>query len=351
MGFPNSNAQGVASTRFPSHQLSNGLYVSGHPDQHKEKGPTISVSQMPYTGGDVKKSGELGKMFDIPVESSNSGKQRISGTILSVPKSSGCGAVSSHSGPLQSEGLPLKPLARLGTLTTSGSTKPAFKPGKQASKSGPLTGSTVIATPTCSNSGPLTRSKSGDQLCVGSLKSTQAGMVNSISGTLSSRSSNTLKNSGPLPTVLPTTGLITSGPICLAPLSSASAYRKCPSGPLDIPVKNLSGPGACSSAINILSHDQEFSFGRTFPKAVLWTVVPLFVMGFIAGAFIIAAVKNAVLLVIVGALFVAVAGLLLWNIWWGKKSVTGFLAKYPDSELDSAKDGQYVKITGVRTPS
>ncbi|CAM6093885.1 unnamed protein product [Calypogeia fissa] len=346
MGLPNSNVQSIAATRFPSHQLSNGLYVSGLPDQYKEKGPTMSVSQMPYTGGDVKKSGELGKMFDIPVECSNPEKQKILGTVPSLPKATSCGAFSSHSGPLPSERL--MPLLRLGSLTTSGSTKTVFKLGNQASKSGPLTGSMGVTTQKCSNSGPC---ESGDQLCIGSLKTIQGGTVDSISGNLSSRSSNSLKTSGPLPILLPTTGLI-SGPICLGPLSSASGLRTSLSGPSDTsgtPVKLLSGPGACSSAVNSLSHDQEFSFGRSFPKVVLWTVVPLFVMGFIAGAFIIAAVKNAVLLVIVAALFVALVVILLWNTWWGKNSVTRFLAKYPDSELRSVKDGQYVKVTGVVT--
>ncbi|XP_071697029.1 uncharacterized membrane protein At1g16860-like [Rutidosis leptorrhynchoides] len=54
-------------SRIPSHQLSNGLYVSGRPEQLKERQPTIVSRAVPYTGGDVKKSGELGKMFDIPI--------------------------------------------------------------------------------------------------------------------------------------------------------------------------------------------------------------------------------------------------------------------------------------------
>ncbi|XVE87705.1 hypothetical protein DITRI_Ditri19aG0009200 [Diplodiscus trichospermus] len=53
-------------SRIQSHQLSNGLVVSGRPEQLKERQPTMSSRAVPYTGGDVKKSGELGKMFDIP---------------------------------------------------------------------------------------------------------------------------------------------------------------------------------------------------------------------------------------------------------------------------------------------
>ncbi|PPS11565.1 hypothetical protein GOBAR_AA09084 [Gossypium barbadense] len=62
-------------SRVQSHKLSNGLLVSGRPEQLKERQPTMPSRAVPYTGGDVKKSGELGKMFDIPVfdRSSSSG--------------------------------------------------------------------------------------------------------------------------------------------------------------------------------------------------------------------------------------------------------------------------------------
>ncbi|PPR95824.1 hypothetical protein GOBAR_AA24828 [Gossypium barbadense] len=54
-------------SRVQSHQLSNGLIVSGRPEQLKERQPLMPLRAVPYTGGNVKKSGELGKMFDIPV--------------------------------------------------------------------------------------------------------------------------------------------------------------------------------------------------------------------------------------------------------------------------------------------
>ncbi|XP_039048798.1 uncharacterized membrane protein At1g16860-like isoform X2 [Hibiscus syriacus] len=50
-------------SRVQSHQLSNGLFVSGRPEQLKERQPTMSSRAVPYTGGDIKKSGELGKML------------------------------------------------------------------------------------------------------------------------------------------------------------------------------------------------------------------------------------------------------------------------------------------------
>jgi len=82
---------------------------------------------------------------------------------------------------------------------------------------------------------------------------------------------------------------------------------------------------------------------------ILWTVIPLFFVGFIAGGFILAAVRNAILLVVVVVLFLAVTVLVMWNTWWGKRAVTGFVSGYPHAELRTAKDGQYVKVSGVVT--
>lgn len=80
-------------TRIPTHQLSSGLYLSGRPEQLKERQPTMTSRSVPYTGGDPKKSGELGKMLDIPgVDSSNpkpsrpsSSSQHNSGSVRSGP--------------------------------------------------------------------------------------------------------------------------------------------------------------------------------------------------------------------------------------------------------------------------
>lgn len=51
--------------RIQSHQLPNGLYVSGKLEQPKDRTPTMAARAVPYTGGDIKNSGELGRMFDI----------------------------------------------------------------------------------------------------------------------------------------------------------------------------------------------------------------------------------------------------------------------------------------------
>ena len=160
--------------------------------------------------------------------------------------------------------------------------------------------------------------------------------------------------------VLPTTGLITSGPITSGPLSSTGGPRKGSlSGPQEGSASILSAgggsmkvgesgrPGGNSLAINCLNNAQEYSFPKNFPRMILYTLIPLFVIGFIAGAFIFAAVKNAVLLFVVASLFGVVVILLAWNTFWGKQAIYGFLAKHPLSDLSTAKDGQLVKVTGV----
>ncbi|KAG5516354.1 hypothetical protein RHGRI_037164 [Rhododendron griersonianum] len=89
-------------SRIPSHQLSSGLYVSGRPDHlPKSPQPTMSSRAVPYTGGDIKTSGELGKMFDLtttptpttldptltPRSRLSSSSQHNSGSVRSGPNS------------------------------------------------------------------------------------------------------------------------------------------------------------------------------------------------------------------------------------------------------------------------
>lgn len=203
---------------------------------------------VPYTGGDVKKSGELGKMFDIQV-------------------------------------------------TDQANTK---LPSRPSSSSQPNSGSVRSG----SNSGPVK------------------------------------KTSGPLP--LQPTGLITSGPIGSGPLSNRR------SGQLD-----YSGSGSGSvkagygSAVTSLGEDVKVGFRVS--RAVAWVVMVVVAMGVMIGAFLMVAVKKAVVLVavaaVVGPLFIG----MIWNCVWGRRGLLGFVKKYPDTELRGAIDGQYVKVTGVVT--
>ncbi|CAN1780136.1 Uncharacterized membrane protein At1g16860 [Linum perenne] len=302
-------------SRFPSHQLSNGLYVSGRPEQPKERTPTMSSVAMPYTGGDIKKSGELGKMFDISMEGS---KSRKSGPITGgAPSRTGSfGGAASHSGPIMPNA------ATRAAYTSSG-----------AVSSGGMSGSASMKK---SNSGPL--NKHGEPLKKSS--GPQSG-----GGTPSGR-----QHSGPLPPILPATGLITSGPISSGPLNASGAPRKV-SGPLESmgSMKVPSSGVIHNQAISILSQDDEFSFRKNFPKPIFWSLILLFVMGFIAGGFILGAVHNAILLVVVVVLFGAVAALFTWNNCYGRKAIMSHISQYPDAELRNAKNGQFVKISGVVT--
>ncbi|XP_020237770.1 uncharacterized membrane protein At1g16860 isoform X1 [Cajanus cajan] len=297
-------------SRIPSHQLSNGLYVSGRPEQPKERTPTMTSTAMPYTGGDIKKSGELGKMFDIPVDGS---KSRKSGPILGAPSRTGSfGGAGSHSGPIQPNA------AARAVYTTSG----PMSSGSASLKK--------------SNSGPL--NKHGEPVKKSS--GPQSGGVTPVGR----------QNSGPLAPVLPTTGLITSGPISSGPLNSSGAPRKV-SGPLEATGSmKLQGSAAVhNQAVTVLSQGDEYSFRGNFPRAILWLLILLFVMGFIAGGFILGAVHNAILLIVVVVLFGLVAASFTWNTYWGRRAIMGFVARYPDSELRTAKNGQFVKVSGVVT--
>lgn len=258
----------------------------------------MTSTAVPYTGGDIKKSGELGKMFDLPVDGSK-------------PRTSRSGSLASHSGPIMPNTAARVSYSTSGPVSTAG-----------------VSGSVNVKK---SSSGPL--SKHGEPLKKTS--GPQSGGVTPV----------TRQNSGPLPPVLPTTGLITSGPISSGPLNSSGAPRKV-SGPLDSKI-SFKQPIANNQAVTTLTQDEDYSFKRNFPKPILWSMILLFVMGFIAGGFILGAVHNAILLIVVVVLFGIVAALFTWNTCWGRRSIIDFITSYPDSELRTAKDGQYVKVSGV----
>ncbi|XP_008220988.1 PREDICTED: uncharacterized membrane protein At1g16860-like isoform X2 [Prunus mume] len=43
-----------------------------------------------------------------------------------------------------------------------------------------------------------------------------------------------------------------------------------------------------------------------------------------------------------------VATLFTWNTYWGRRAIIGYIASYSDSELRTAKNGQFVKVSGRR---
>lgn len=237
------------ATRSLSHQLSSGLYVSGRPEPPlKDRQPTLASRAVPYTGGDVKNSGELGKMFDIE----------------------SCGP-------------------------------PILKPSRLSSSS---------------------RQKSGSDL--------------SGSGRDPSP-----RISGQMVQVLPT-GLLTSGP-----LGSNPGRR---SGKLDPgPVGGSGKKLVYGSAITSLSGEEKMGFKVS--KAAMWVFLVVVVMGLVVGVFLMVAVKKALILVVVAAVLVVLVVVVLWNLAMKRRGLVGFLRRYGDSELRGASDGQYVKVTGVRTIS
>jgi hypothetical protein len=104
---------------------------------------------------------------------------------------------------------------------------------------------------------------------------------------------------------------------------------------------------AHNPAVTNLNAEDGYSIKGSIPTAIMWLVALLFVVGFVAGGFILAAIHNPILLIVVVVIFAFVAALITWNICWGTKGVTGFVSRYPDADLRTAKDGEYVKVTGV----
>ncbi|KAI3466528.1 hypothetical protein Pfo_023191 [Paulownia fortunei] len=122
-------------TRSGSHQLSSGLIVSGRPDQQlKERQPTMASRAVIYTGGDVKKSGELGKMYGIdfstgehphpPVGPPKLPSRPPSGSARSGPSSGTLGPKSTNSGPMSKKSSsssfsgPMTPIQPTGLITS-----------------------------------------------------------------------------------------------------------------------------------------------------------------------------------------------------------------------------------------
>ncbi|CAM0902640.1 unnamed protein product [Alopecurus aequalis] len=294
-------------SRFPSHQLSNGLYVSGRKEQPKEKAPTIGSNVMPYTRDDMKKSGEFGKMFDLHVEKS--------GPLGNAPsRNTSFGGAASNSGPISNAG---------GRSNYSGS----------LSSSVPGAGGSARAK---SNSGPL--NKHGEPAKRSSGPHT--------GGTPMSR-----QNSGPLPPMLPTTGLITSGPFASGPLNSYGAPERKVSGSLDsaASMKVRATSFAHNQAVTTLTTEGGFSTNGIISRCVFLLVLAMLLGGLGLGFFILVAVHNPILLIVMATMTGAVAALLSWNVLRGRRGVIGFVSRYPDADLRTTKDGEYVKVTGVVT--
>ncbi|CAH9093467.1 unnamed protein product [Cuscuta epithymum] len=124
-------------SRTGSHQLSNGLYVSGRPEQQKDRPPAVSSRAVPYIGGDVRKSGELGKMYGVALSGeatgppsfkafsrASSSSQHNSASLRSGPSSGELGHKPNYSGPIPKRSSsssfsgPMTPIQPTGLITS-----------------------------------------------------------------------------------------------------------------------------------------------------------------------------------------------------------------------------------------
>ncbi|XP_011086219.1 uncharacterized membrane protein At1g16860-like isoform X1 [Sesamum indicum] len=116
-------------TRTGSHQLSSGLMVSGRPDHLlKERQPTMASRSVIYTGGDVKNSGDIGKMYGIDASSDLPKLQsRLqTGSARSGSNSGPLGPKSTNSGPMNKKSSsssssfsgPMTPIQPTGLITS-----------------------------------------------------------------------------------------------------------------------------------------------------------------------------------------------------------------------------------------
>lgn len=226
------------SGRTGSHQLSNGLYVSGRPEQLKERQPTMASRAVPYTGGDVKKSGELGKMYGIDFTATAADHHP-------------------HPHPHPSGGPPsLKPSSRHSSSSqhNSGSLRSGPNSGPLGQKSG--------------NSGPMPPKR---------------------------YTSSSSSFSGPMTPIQPT-GLITSGPLG----SGAAGTRSARSGQLEPHAGPTTKP-AYGSAVTSLSQDGRYGFrvSRAAMWVFLIVVVMGLVVG---AFLMVAVKKSVILLAVAGVL-------------------------------------------------
>lgn len=128
------------------HQLASGLYVSGpQPETPARERRLSSGGPVPYTGGDVAKSGELGRMFDIQANTGTS-----SGTGIGSGGGGGGGVSSPQVSSRNSSRAPSGPLHRPSPTTHSG-------PLSQLQSSGLLVGPSSSRSPSVSSLGSARR--------------------------------------------------------------------------------------------------------------------------------------------------------------------------------------------------
>lgn len=182
--------------------------------------------------------------------------------------------------------------------------------------------------PSRPNSGPVRSASNSGSMCK---KLTGSGSVSSSrpnSGSIAKKPSGSVIGSGSGPTALQPTGLITSGPL---------------SGDQRVASKK-SVLGAGGGATHLVG---EVRFKYKVSKLMIWSLVLVLIVAVLGGCFVMVVMKKDVVLVVAVGLFVFVVVVVLWNWALGRKGVLRFIDGFPDAELRSAADGQFVKVTGV----
>ncbi|XP_058189955.1 uncharacterized membrane protein At1g16860-like [Rhododendron vialii] len=106
-----------------------------------------------------------------------------------------------------------------------------------------------------------------------------------------------------------------------------------------------------TSAAKLKDQDGHCWKCKPIPRAAIWVLLSVFLVGFVVSIFILVAVHNAAFFLSLLSLSALVAAFLIWNAlsWRRNGALLLYLHSFPDSDLRLARDGQLVKITGVVT--
>jgi hypothetical protein len=350
-----------------AHQLSNGLYVSGTPERNSKdsKAHRMGVSQMPYTGGNILDSGEIGKMLNIQATTTPTTPTTHNNNAAGNKKTR---SSSSSSSCQESRSCPASPSAQSNLRSSS------FNAAYTSHINNPFTSPTIIhSNSTNTNSHSRSHSHSSRTTpfipargMTGSQSPSLAatGLITGLAASGSGRKANVvvlgngttqLQDESHNPATTTTTATAASP----SPGNSSRTLLKSPGASLDrthglgqnhgaVAAGSVPNNNNSNESVNNLSHVKSFSFMKSIPRLILWSIFSLFVILFAIGAFVLEAAKSVVVLVVVGVLLGLVCALLAWNSWWGRQSLLSFVGHHPQSDLRNAKDGQMVCITGVR---
>jgi hypothetical protein len=363
IGKSSSAGRGVAA-----HQLSNGLYVSGTAERNSKdsKAHRMGVSQMPYTGGNILDSGEIGKMLNIqatattpttPTTHNNNaaGNKKTRSSSSSCQESRSCPASPSAQSNLRSSSFNAAYTSHINNTFTSptiihcNSTN-----GNSHSRSHSHSSRTTPFIPARGMTGSQSPSLAATGLITGLAASGSGRKANVV---VLGNGTTQLQNESHISATTTTTTATAASP---SPGNSSRTLLTSPGASFDRTHGSGQNHGAVAAgsvpnnnnnnneSVNNLSHVKSFSFMKSIPRLILWSIFSLFVILFAIGAFVLEAAKSVVVLVVVGILLGLVCALLAWNSWWGRQSLLSFVGHHPQSDLRNAKDGQMVCITGVR---